>query len=78
MNPALRTQLLHLDRALLSLLDERARLYSELEPSDPARAATVDELLRRHAGPFPPEAVREIFAAVEQACRRFSSEEPAP
>jgi hypothetical protein len=63
MNPALRTHLRALDRALLALADERARLLAD----DPAEAS-LEDLLRRYDGPLPVEAVRELFAALERAC----------
>lgn len=74
MNPALRNQLLTLDRALLALLDERARLVLEIAPA-PA-AAALDDLLRRHDGPVPAGAVREFFAAVDRACETCGAEGP--
>lgn len=69
MEPALRHQLSALDRALLALLNERARLLAGVAPDDPGRATAVDDLLRRHAGPFAPPAIREVFAAVDRGCR---------
>lgn len=69
MEPALRHQLSALDRALLALLNERARLLAGVALDDPGRAAAVDDLLRRHAGPVSAPAIREVFAAVERGCR---------
>jgi hypothetical protein len=69
MKPALRNQLRHLDQTLVQILDERARLLAETEPGDPGRAPSVEDLLRRHDGPCPPEVIREIFAVVERASR---------
>jgi len=66
LNPSQRHQLLQLDRAVLALLDERARLVGETGPA--AAEPAVDDLLRRHDGPFPPAGVREVFAAVKRAC----------
>lgn len=77
MKPAARNQLRNLDRALLALCDERARLLSEVPAADPGRAAAVEDMLRRHDGPTPPEAVREIFAAVDRHCARFASDRGA-
>jgi chorismate mutase len=67
-NPALRHQLRSLDRALLSMIDERARLLAGVETDDPGRAPAVDDMLRRHDGPFPAEGVREVFDAVDRHC----------
>ncbi|TAH38715.1 MAG: hypothetical protein EYC70_04935 [Planctomycetota bacterium] len=70
MEPALRHQLSALDRALLALLNERARLLAGVAGDDPGRAPAVDDLLRRHAGPFEPAAIRAVFAAVDRGCRK--------
>lgn len=82
MKPAARNQLRDLDRALLALCDERARLLSEVPQDDPGRAAAVEDMLRRHDGPTSAEAVREIFAAVDRHCARFGNDadlrEPRP
>lgn len=66
MRPALKNQLRDLDRALLALLDERARLLEEVESDDAGRKAAIDDMLRRHAGPTSAEAIREIFAAIDR------------
>ena len=65
MNPMLNNQLLHLDRALLGLLDERARLVADFS-RDSARPA-IDDLLRRRAGPIDATDVRAFFTAVDAA-----------
>lgn len=76
MNDPIPHQLRRLDEALLALLDERRRMLDELErphdaPAD-ARAAAVaiDDLLRRHDGPFPAADARAVFRAVEAGCTR--------
>lgn len=69
MKTGLRHQLAHLDRSLLALLNERARLVAETEPHDETARAAVEDLLRRNAGPFPAEALRDVFAAVDRGCR---------
>ncbi len=69
MNPALRRQLRDLDRALLALLDERARLLATVPGDDPGRAAGVEDLLRRHDGPFPAQGIAEVFSAVDRGCK---------
>ena len=68
MNPAQRRQLRDLDKTLLALLDERARLLATVPREDPGRSAGVEDLLRRHDGPFAPELVAEVFAAVDRGC----------
>ena len=75
MNPALRHQLRALDRALLALVDERTRLLSEVAAQDPGRRSAVEDLLRRHDGPFPAESATALFALLDQHCARFASDE---
>jgi hypothetical protein len=75
MNSALRHQLRHLDGAILALLDERARLLRHARASDPLRSAPVEDLLRRHSGPFPPAGVTAVFAAIDEHCAAFVAEE---
>ena len=67
MNPAVRHQLSHLDRSLLALLNERVRLLRGVE--DEALEPAIEDLLRRSTGPFPPDALREVFRAVARGCR---------
>ena len=74
MNSALRHQLRHLDGAILALLDERARLLLQTAAADPLRAAPVDDLLRRHTGPFPADGVAEVFATIDRHCIEFRTE----
>jgi hypothetical protein len=75
MNPCSRHQLNELDRALLALLDERARLISASAPSASAppgaTTAALDDLLRRRDGPTGTDAVRRFFAAIDEACEPF-------
>lgn len=75
MIPALRHQLRHLDGAILALLDERARLLVQTSAADPLRRAAVDDILRRHSGPFPADGVTDVFAAIDRHCAAFSLEE---
>jgi chorismate mutase len=75
MNPAVRHQLRHLDAAILALLDERARLLSHVPAHDPLRRAAVDDLLRRHAGPFPVDGIAEVYAAIDRHCAGFARAE---
>lgn len=66
MNALLHHQLLQLDRALLALLDERARLVRECGGA--GASAALDDLLRRHTGPVAADGVREFFGAADRAC----------
>ena len=66
MKRAVQAQLSHLDRCLLALLNERAWLLQGLA-GDAVRPA-IEDLLRRSAGPFPPDALRAVFRAVERGC----------
>ncbi|HEX9792989.1 MAG TPA: hypothetical protein VGC54_03320 [Planctomycetota bacterium] len=68
MNPAIRHQLAQIDRTLVALLNERARLLGVVSADDPGRAPLVDDLLARHAGPFRADALREVFAAADRGC----------
>lgn len=78
MNPALRHQLRHLDRALLQLIDERAALLCAVEPEDRGRTAAVEDMLRRHTGNLDASAVRDLFAAIDRACAGFHAERSRP
>jgi len=69
MRPDLRHQLIVLDRALLALLDERARLLEDLPAGAPARRPGLEDLLRRHAGPFDPEVLPALLELVDRGCR---------
>jgi hypothetical protein len=71
MSPEMRYQLRSLDRALLSLIDERQRLLAEVDAQDPGRFAAIEDILARHDGPFPAEGVRAVFEAID----RHSSED---
>jgi hypothetical protein len=78
MNPSQRHQLRTLDRALLALADERARLLRELPADDPGRRSAVDDLLRRHTGALEPESVRALFALLDDHCARDASNGATP
>jgi hypothetical protein len=69
MTPAQRHQLLILDRALLALLNERARLLAGVPADAPLRAAAADDLLRRHPGPFAVEPLRRLLDLLDEGCR---------
>jgi hypothetical protein len=68
MQPALRHQLAHLDRTLLALMNERARLLASVSADDPGRFAMVEDLMRRHAGPFCSTTLSKVFAAIDEGC----------
>ena len=69
MQPALRHQLAHLDRTLLALLNERARLLSQVALDDPGRRAMVGDLLRRHDGPFDALSLAPLFEVIDAGCQ---------
>jgi chorismate mutase len=66
MKPALRHQIATLDRALLALLNERARLLEELPADFSERGACVEDLLRRNPGPLPATTLRAVFEAIDR------------
>ena len=68
MKPSTRNQLAYLDRTLLALLQERARLLSDEDPGNPERLAQIDDLLQRAEGPFDPGLLKEVFDAVDRGC----------
>ncbi len=61
-----------IDRAIVHLLNERARLVG----SDPSTAASheahVLDLLRRSSGPFPSSALRSTLDAIRAGCEELS------
>ena len=68
MKPSTRNQLAHLDRTLLALLQERARLLSGEDSDNLDRLARIDDLLQRAEGPFDPGLLKEVFDAVDRGC----------
>ena len=58
-----------LDRTLVSLLNERARLVAQDPEIQDSGDAHVNDLLRRSAGPFPAEELRATFTAIREGCR---------
>jgi len=68
MEPAVRNQLFRIDRALVDLLQERARLLEGLPAEDPGRVTQVDDLLRRTEGPFDSNSLVEVFSAADKGC----------
>ena len=73
MKPSTRNQLAHLDRTLLALLQERARLLSGEDSESSDRLACIDDLLQRAEGPFDPGLLKEVFDAVDRGCGGSSS-----
>ena len=67
MNTHHREHLRTLDRAIASLVDERARLLASAQ--EPLTCA-LDDLLSRYDGPLTPQTLRGFFAALESATRR--------
>ena len=67
MNPSLRHQLTLLDRALLAMLEERARLAAEVGDGSACEPA-FDDLSRRASGDLPSAAIDEVFRAVQKGC----------
>ena len=65
MNPATRHRLRELDRAILGLCEERARLCASLAADDSARKPALEDLLRRHQGRLDASAVEGLLCAVE-------------
>ena len=61
MNSSTEAQLVAIDRALLALMQERARLREGRAP----RPAALDDLLSRSPGPLSAELVRSVFAALD-------------
>jgi hypothetical protein len=69
MNPSLRQHLTRLDRTLVDLFNERARLFAQAGEEAHRLSANVEDLLARSAGPFPAKPLREAFAALDRGCR---------
>lgn len=67
MNPGTQTHLTALDRTIVNLCNERARLIAAAGDGD--SGAHVDDLLRRSPGPFPASALREAFDAIDRGCQ---------
>ena len=63
MQPQTRNHLAFLDRALLNLLEERARLLAEQDVSAPAN---LEDLLLRASGDFDPDRLPAVFEAIEK------------
>jgi hypothetical protein len=66
MKPSLRNHLIQLDRTLVDLFNERARLFTEAGEQASELRASVDDLLARSAGPFPATELRTAFEALDR------------
>lgn len=68
--PSARTRrsLRFIDRAIVRLLDERARVAAG-SGADPARAAEQADLVRRAAGAFPATPLGEVLEAIDRGSR---------
>lgn len=71
--PSARTRrsLRFIDRAIVRLLDERARLAAGTG-RDPARDAEQADLVRRAAGAFPASALAEVLQAIDRGSREVA------
>lgn len=69
MKSQIRHQRIELDRTIVALLNERARMVSEEPGPTRDEGARVDDLLRRSTGPFPASSLRDVFQAIEEGCR---------
>ncbi len=69
MKPSIRHHLTELDRTLIELMNERARLFASAQGEAMSLTANVDDLLRRSGGPFPAAPLRAAFAALDDGCR---------
>jgi len=67
MKPDLRRQLALLDRSLLALVNERARLLQQ-GSGDPGLALALDDLQRRNPGPLRAREIEHVFETLDAAC----------
>lgn len=74
MNASTNHHLTQLDRTLVMLLNERARLIARATPGEGISRgsfpleAHLQDLLRRSDGPFPAGALREAFRTIHAGC----------
>ncbi|MFT7667974.1 MAG: hypothetical protein ACI8X5_000660 [Planctomycetota bacterium] len=73
MNASMRHHLSVLDRTIVHLLNERARLVAGATSDAEFVTAHFDDLARRSAGPFPSEALKDTFAAIDRGCEEVPS-----
>jgi hypothetical protein len=69
MNSSRRHHLTQLDRTIVQLFNERARLLCASTELEETVTAHVDDLLQRSTGPFPAEALRQAFEAIDRGCQ---------
>ncbi len=69
MSLTLRHQLTALDRALMNLLNERARLLTDFARGGVPPPPAIEDLLARSSGEFPAKELREVFEAVDLGAR---------
>ena len=68
MSASTRHHLSELDRTIVNLLNERARLVASDPSADSTAEAHVQDLLRRSGGPFPADALRSTFESIRSGC----------
>ena len=68
MKPDLRRQLTQLDRSLMALFNERARLLAQGGGDSDLRLA-LDDLQRRNQGPLSARELQRVFELLDDACR---------
>ncbi len=74
MNASTNHHLNQLDRTLVNLLNERARLVSSMDSTQSAAAGAfafeshLQDLLRRSKGPYPAAALRKTFESIQSGC----------
>ncbi len=73
----MRAHISHLDRAIVRILDERARLVTLMlrdGASDAAVAPLLSDLLRRGDGDFGADDLAAVFDLVARGCRESAGE----
>ncbi|MFT5059496.1 MAG: hypothetical protein ACI89E_002281 [Planctomycetota bacterium] len=68
MNASTQHHLSKLDRTIVSLLNERARLIASDPTADANPEAHLKDLQRRSSGPFPAQALRLTFESIQAGC----------
>jgi chorismate mutase len=68
MNASSRHHLSQLDRTIVHLLNERARLVAQDPAADHGADAHMRDLLQRSAGPFPADDLRKTFESIRSGC----------
>ena len=52
----------------MAMLNERARLLASVPLDDSGRCAATSDLLRRHAGPFHAQKLKQVFDLIDAGC----------